>query len=153
VLISGDFAVWILENFDWPYKNRESLREQHMSPPPEYGPRPYVYIAFANRRHNPEFALEDARAQRILSAVLGHGEPVDAWYAGTTTLQSAVMWCDVEFAEILLKYGADPSLRVRNERLRYRDKNSFEIAEAAYEESGEYCKPVYDLVMSAIHGR
>lgn len=147
VLMSGDFAVWILENFDWPYQNRTSAQPFNFSPP-QYGARPYVYLAYAGRSYNPDFALQDRRAARILKAFLEHGEPVDEWYGGGTTLQWAVMAGDDEFAKMLLEYGADPFARIRNERLRFYDMNSFEVAESLYLESGASYAPTYQQVMS-----
>ena len=149
VLISGDFAVWILENFDWPYQNRTSTESPFFGPP-EYGPMPYVLLPIFFRSEMPEYAVQDSRVMRVLKAFLEHGEPVNERYAGgSTAIQSAVLLGDDDFVKMLLEYGADPSAKIRIERHRFYDMNCFEVAESLYQEIGADYASTYQLVMSA----
>ena len=148
VIMSGDFAFWILENFDWPYQNRTSTEPPFFGPP-EYGPMPYVLLPIFFRYEFPEYVMQDSRVTRVLKAFLQHSEPVNERYAGGTALQLAVLSGDDDSVKTLLEYGADPSAKIRSERHRFYDMNCFEVAESLYQEVGADYASTYQLVMSA----
>jgi ankyrin repeat protein len=125
-LVSPDMAVWMLESFDWPYRNRDAF----WAPPLHQS-----ITAHSNTIGSPDDA---SRLLHLVKAMLTRGEDIDAYSESYTPLLLAILHCDLEIVQLLAEAGANPELRFMKPGSPADKMNALEFA--AYLQTKEvYC--------------
>lgn len=123
--ITPDLAVWILENFDYPYSVCSPLSRS-------YGVCGTPLILWAGRGLGISPPASDERLYRVLRHLIQRGEKVNVSHDGITALHEAVLFGKPAYAEILLNHGADPYIRIQRPDRKHNGLNAFEFADLLY---------------------
>lgn len=120
--VSPHMALWILKNFDYPYKKCSEIGET-------IGTCDIPFIMWAGRTLGKGDSHSEKRTYEIIKFLIKKGEPLNDRYNGMTMVHEAILYDQPKYLQMLLDAGADPKITIEREGKKSHGLDAFEFAE------------------------
>ena len=120
--VGPEAAVWILKNFDYPYKGCSEMSKN-------LGICDMLFIMWAGRTLGTGDSQADKRAYEIIEFLIKKGEPLNDRYSGMTMVHEAILYRQPNYLKMLLDAGADPRITIDREGKKSHGLDAFAFVE------------------------
>jgi hypothetical protein len=120
--VAPETAVWILKNFDYPYKGCSEMNKN-------IGICDMPLIMWAGRTLGTGDSQADKRAHEIIEFLIKKGEPLNERYRGMTVVHEAILYRQAKYLKMLLDAGADPKITIDREGKKSHGLDAFGFVE------------------------
>lgn len=134
-IVRPRMAKWLLMNTEYSYNNKNKI----------------FSIPLVNWVGN-EFGMscinDDGKGYELLEHIIKRGEPLNEYHEGYAPIHSAILNNDSKYLEILLKSGANPSLKIDREGREQHNMNAFEFLKFLESKNSNDYSEIHDLLQN-----